>query len=34
MQLLFEVVEVMDLKGNLKGWFFWDCVNVLIVMWE
>ena len=33
-QLLHEAVEVMDLKGNLKGWLSRDCVNVLITMWE
>lgn len=33
-QLLHEAVQVMDSKGNLKGWLSRDCVNVLIAMWE
>jgi len=33
-QLLHEAVEVMDSKGNLKGWLSRDCVTVLITMWE
>ena len=33
-QLLHEAVDVMDAKGNLKGWLSRDCVTVLITMWE
>ena len=33
-QLLHDAVEVMDAKGNLKGWLSRECVTVLITMWE
>ena len=33
-QLLHEAVDVMDSKGNLKGWLSRECVTVLINMWE
>ena len=33
-KLLHEAVEVMDSKGNLKGWLSRECVTVLITMWE
>lgn len=33
-KLFCEVVEVLGEKGNLKGWFIWECFDVLISMWE
>lgn len=33
-QLLHDAVEVMEAKGNLKGWLSRDYVTVLINMWE
>ena len=33
-KLLHEAVNVMDAKGNLKGWLSRECVDLLINMWE
>lgn len=33
-KLLHEAVNVMDAKGNLRGWLSRECVDVLITMWE
>lgn len=33
-KLLQEAVEVMEAKGNLKGWISRECVDVLIAMWK
>ena len=33
-KLLHEAANVMDAKGNLKGWLSRECVDLLINMWE
>ena len=33
-KLLQEAAEVMETKGNLKGWLTRECVDVLIDMWK
>lgn len=33
-KLLQEAVNLIDAKGNLKGWLSRECVDVLINMWE